>query len=328
MGRYQPKEVKKDSISTIIGLGITPISKVFQSNSTDSKNTFIDVAVKDINIEAGEPIPGDDFTVLMHMEGPDSAFVDEGGHTVVSTGVVDDSRRKFGSTAAYLGVHGGEHIDITGSDLSVGTGDFTFDCWVRPTSYLGCIFSLSDLACYIDPSGRVQVVSDAINMGGTTVVPTTDWTHIAVTRSGLVTRLYINGTKENQQTYNSAFNDTTLAVGVYNKYGALAYTGLIDEFRMLVGSAVWTGDSFSVPTSAYVEEVPGVDTNLIVRLQDSSDGQIWNNVSHVDLTETNGVYTISGQTKPLRSLARVVLDSDDDDNGATITSVRVLEGDK
>jgi hypothetical protein len=66
----------------------------------------------------------------------------------------------------------------------------------------------------------------------TTVVPTTSWTHVALTVDGTTERLYINGRQEDTGTTNNITNTTTdLFIGQRETNG-LRFNGLIDDVRI------------------------------------------------------------------------------------------------
>ena len=79
--------------------------------------------------------------LLLHCDGTNggTTFTDSSpsGHTVTAQGAThtDTTIKKFGTASAQFGGDGtGDDLTIPdSSDWDIGTGDFTFDCWVYPT---------------------------------------------------------------------------------------------------------------------------------------------------------------------------------------------------
>jgi hypothetical protein len=113
---------------------------------------------------------------------------------------------KYGTASAFFS---GASTGITGDGsaaFAFGTGDWTVEMWVKPSAtgmqglYVDQISSGADTtrkAIYLNATNNVLFVTGATNqITGTTVVPTTSFTHIAVCRAAGVTRLFVNGAQE------------------------------------------------------------------------------------------------------------------------------------
>jgi hypothetical protein len=77
------------------------------------------------------------------------------------------------------------------------------------------------------------------------------WNHVAVVRSGLSVRIYINGTvSTNSWTLTTqTFTDGAVVIGATPAANSEFYAGYIDDFRITRGFARYTAN-FVPPTSA------------------------------------------------------------------------------
>lgn len=206
---------------------------------------------------------------LMHFDGVDAAtsFPDATGrHPVYAHGNVqiDTAQSVFGG-ASCLFDGTGDYLTMDGSgDFKFGTGDFTVDFRFQLNA-IGLFQTLWDggrgdvLAGFDFPSIFVQTdnvlrydvgVTDQIT--ATTVLAAGAWHHVAVTRSGTNTRLFLDGTQEGA-TYVAADNLTIDPNGptIGSRVDGFRFlNGWIDELRVLKGQAAWTAN-FTPPASPY-----------------------------------------------------------------------------
>ena len=225
----------------------------------------------------------DGFTkLLLHCNGTDesTSFPDASAsaHTVTANGDAETStaQLKFGS-AAYLGEAVGDFLSIPDSDdFDFGSGDFTIDFWIRPTSFDNpmTIMQQATPDGFADQSFSIffDSYSNAIFLGlgaynsdpwsSVAVYPSLDlntWTHIAFVRSGDNFYSFKNGVLIATGTdYTGAIptSDSLLYIG---DSGSTTYPspviGSLDEIRISKGIARWT-TTFTPPTSEYGEEEP------------------------------------------------------------------------
>ena len=103
-----------------------------------------------------------------------------------------------------------------------------------------------------------------------TSISDNSWVHWAFVREGTKFNYYNNGTRINQAEIGSG----TLDNKRYLTFGATLNTGGVDSYfddiRLTIGSALYTGTSFSVPTARLV----GNDstTKLLIQSIDQTDG--------------------------------------------------------
>jgi len=171
-------------------------------------------------------------------------------------------------------------------DYDMGTGDFTFDCWIKVAQssggyagIFGCYnFDNAGLCIQIQNNGVIRLVNpSAIDQTGSTVLwgpsgTMGDWHHIAVARSGSTIKAFVNGIQEISHSYSSAIDFTVggaAVIGILdrNDYpGDYDLKGYISNLRLIKGSALYTAN-FTPPT----EKLTAVDGTVLLCCQDSDD---------------------------------------------------------
>ena len=184
---------------------------------------------------------------------------------------------------AYRGaVNFGGYVDGNSSDfLSVadhddfdmGTGDFTFECWLVAVSHVGTTspaymdfcasrtYGAGGILIQIANDGEFRLIfptggSYTILKGGSSMFNTsgmTDWMHVAVVRSSGTGKGYLNGL---EQVSGSVSLSVEFSVGgfcdIVDGYGSddndYPFRGVISNLRILKGRALYTSE-FTPPTS-------------------------------------------------------------------------------
>ena len=179
----------------------------------------------------------------------------------------------FAPTAAYSAatVGGSGYFDGTGDYLStpdnaafdLGTGDFTFECWLyKPNNNdVSMICSAAngiDFA-YVSGSlrmGRYPVAWDVTELY---TIPQNAWTHIAFVKASGRTYLFANGTLLNAggtANTNSYDVTTTLFIGIAGDTTSRILTGYMAGVRLIKGQALATA-SFTPPTAPVTTSAVG-----------------------------------------------------------------------
>ena len=168
-----------------------------------------------------------------------------------------------GETSGSVSFDGSDdHLNITGSDLAFGTGNFTLEFWVyfsSSDSTLDTIMetrsntSLSDgfLIGRFHTSGyenKIALYTGGYRIASNSGVSNNTWTHVAVVRTGSTTKMYIDGVAQST-TYSDSnnYSNDDLIIGE-NANNTYQLHGLISNFRMVKGTAVYTSN-FTVPTA-------------------------------------------------------------------------------
>jgi hypothetical protein len=180
------------------------------------------------------------------------------GNAQISTSV-----SKFGGgSLAFDGT--GDYLTTYGTpQFAFGAGDFTIECWVyfnsltqydciidfRPSGTNGaypCIFvdTSNTLVYYV--GGANRITSSAVSTG--------QWYHLAVSRTGTSTKMFLNGVQTGS-TYtdsNSYLVGNPLTIGGlgYNSPGTYALDGYIDDLRITKGYARYTAN-FTPPAAPF-----------------------------------------------------------------------------
>jgi hypothetical protein len=189
------------------------------------------------------------------------------GNTQVSTTQAKwgASSMKFDGNADFLVNNGNTN------SFAFGTGNFTIEFWMYPTNpALGFVQSIYDQrptstqglypTIYFDGSGNILYYTNSVNRITGSTISANAWYHIALTRSGTSTKLFINGTQsgstytDSNNYINSSgrpwigqFSDSTspLITNALN-----CFNGYIEDLRITKGVARYTAN-FTAPTAAF-----------------------------------------------------------------------------
>lgn len=194
----------------------------------------------------------------------------------------------------------GDYLSLpNNAAFGFGTGDFTVECWVNPSTQGGHGSSNND--CIIDfrpgtgggAYGTLYIYNNGAGVywyANTTnaitgaAIPSNAWTHLAVCRSGTSTRLFINGVQSGG-TYSDSTNygNGTPWIGQFNDgVGGGYFNGYMSNIRVVKGTALYT-TTFTPPT-APLTAVSG--TSLLT----------CQSAAFTDNSTNNFVVTINGNT--------------------------------
>ena len=215
---------------------------------------------------------GNDSTIWNNTAPTSSVFsvgqngvVNENGATYVA--YLFAGGESTAATARSVELGGSSDFLVAGSssDLTMGTGDFTAECWVKwktnPSGHQG-IFQLSSNSNgyegqnhndhpgvgYTGSVWRIYAGGGSGTVSAATASPVVAglWYHVAMVRASSVTKLYINGTEVISKSDSHNYNGTYMGIGV--KYGtSFAINAYISNVRLVKGTAVYTS-AFRPPT--------------------------------------------------------------------------------
>lgn len=194
------------------------------------------------------------------VRGDTGAFYDlsNNGNGMTSTGTTEVTTqfKKFGSESGTYASTGRQSV-TNAANLQFGSGDYTIEAWVyRPSAaLLRTLLSKGAAATgwllQINTSQQVIfTVTSTIILTSTATISTGTWTHIAVTRSGTSTRLFVAGNLEATATDSTAFSQTeNLSIGV-DRSNTSGLNGYLDDIRLTKGVARYTA-TFTPPTATF-----------------------------------------------------------------------------
>lgn len=166
----------------------------------------------------------------------------------------------FDGSSDYLSI-------ATNTAFSFGTGDFTIEFWIYTgdTSLTGGGYSRSlcgigNLIFYMrinqyhgGTTGALRVTDGTSNLadGSTINLATNSWRHIALVRESGTAKLWIDGVFQTSSAYTTNLTNTnTNIIGAQTNPIEGWFNGYISNFRVVKGTAVYTGTSnFTPPTS-------------------------------------------------------------------------------
>ena len=151
----------------------------------------------------------------------------------------------------------GDYLQLASTaDLSPGSGDFTFEAWIKPdtwrSGYYDSIWTTyqsgTNSGLMITSNGSNFVVREAgvTNHLSIDLPPLGQWTHVAVTRSSSTLRIFINGTLK--ASASNSTNFATAITSIASDGSGADFKGSISNLRFVKGTAVYTS-SFRPPTA-------------------------------------------------------------------------------
>lgn len=203
------------------------------------------------------------------------------GHVVTVVGNARGSytRSKWATTSAEFDGSGDAVVTPSNAQFAMGTGNFTWECWVylvsagtprtiistRPTSG----GSTTALGIAVNAAGKLNCYTSVSIATSTASVPTGQWAHIAITRTGNNIQLYIDGVADGSGTTTENLTDQVLAVGGHVN-GNESFNGSIQDVRITKGVA----RTITVPTAAYTlaGDPNSANVSLLLPLTDAVPG--------------------------------------------------------
>jgi hypothetical protein len=175
-----------------------------------------------------------------------------------STATIGGSGYFDGASTTYLVAGTG-----TATAFDFGTGDFTIECWAYVTAQAGSFtlmgsttssttqywgfgsIGIGGMSMYAGTSGT------DIYSGSASTPALNQWNHLVWQRSSGTASMYLNGTRVYNATYTANFGATAdgFRVGNSDAYANYYTNGYISNFRVVKGSAVYSGATITVPTT-------------------------------------------------------------------------------
>ena len=150
-----------------------------------------------------------------------------------------------------------DYLQLDNSNLALGSGDFTVEAYVNIDknadddnifSYRGAGASATGFNFVVLSSNRqLAAYSNGFIINGGNV-PEGKWVHVAISRSSGTVRGFIEGVQFGSTTDTTNFTNTKLSIGHGNDGSQGPLKGKISNFRLVVGSALYTSN-FTPPTT-------------------------------------------------------------------------------
>jgi hypothetical protein len=201
-----------------------------------------------------------------------AGIIDSTGKNVLETvgnAQIDTTVKKYGTGSMEFDGTGDWLLIPYSSEFVFGTGDFTVECWVYPSTTGTVIhicgvnntttaaFSSQTIVMY--KSSTEKLVSYAA-VGNTPITCTSSgnltanqWSHVAFVRSGSTLTQYINGTADGTASIStSSVNNinSPFAIGQVGQITTNGWNGYIDDLRITKGVARYT-TNFTPPTAPF-----------------------------------------------------------------------------
>lgn len=199
---------------------------------------------------------------LLHMDGADGSttFTDVKGHPFTANGnaQIDTAQRKFGGASGLFDGTGDSLTTPSSADWAYGTGDFTWELQLRLATTAGNQHIIEhggnngtlsyDVGLrYYNPTAGVgsplYTTRPALIAGV--------WHHVAVSRFGGTTRLFVDGVLKASGTDSHNYPTQALRFGDYSG-GDFAFNGHMDEVRITKGVARYTAN-FTPPQLPFAD---------------------------------------------------------------------------
>jgi hypothetical protein len=212
-------------------------------------------------------------SLLLHGNGPNGStvFTDNSPTpktvTAVGNAQISTAQSKFGGASIYLDGTGDGASIASNTAFAFGANDFTIETWVYPVSVSGNpnLFDTRPSGngawpvIYFDGGRLRYFLNTADRISGSTVLAAnTTWYHIALSRAGSSTKLFLNGTQEG-----STYSDSTLllegpfALGIDSRnLTSGPFNAYFDDVRVTKGIARYTAN-FTPPTEPFPDRTDG-----------------------------------------------------------------------
>lgn len=214
----------------------------------------------------------DSVTSLIHGQGANLAtrINDRNGRvwTAVGNASIRSANALFGISSLYFDGSGDSITTPVNEDAFSFPGDFTVEFWIRPdlASYantktlwdnsLNSIGSPRGIGIGLQTNNRPYLYSyqsGVFVIQSPTALVQNKWTHLAISRSGATTRMFMDGVLVGSTTAmtNVVTNGATINVGGHSTAGAqFSFSGNMAEIRVTKGVGRYV-ENFPVPTGMF-----------------------------------------------------------------------------
>jgi hypothetical protein len=150
---------------------------------------------------------------------------------------------RFNGSSDYLTV-------ASNAAFQFGTGDFTIELWYYMSATTGSNQHLIDMRgasssataplLYVSTSNLIIFYTNGSNQIANTTLSVSVWYHIALTRSGTTTRLFVNGALSGSVTDTNSYIQSSVYLGRASDAAGGYVNGFESNVRLVKGTAVYT----------------------------------------------------------------------------------------
>jgi hypothetical protein len=285
------------------GIGFKISQSILTNFSTNQEATIVSLNLSGNRwgvsiVEEWDTVAGDssyaNVSLLLNFNGTNGSttFTDSSaspktvsrfGDTVIST-----AQSKYGGASAYFD-GAGDYLQVANnSAFDFGSGDFTIEAWVYPTTTTG----IGSILGYANGSAQntnyayqllrngaqwqFNIFNGSTSYGTAAGTVTANvWTHVALVRSGANLTAYINGQQITQANVSTlAANSPSGAVlQIGQIQGFYPWTGYIDDVRITKGVARYT-DNFTPPDTQMPATPPQYETKYVAKIGGLNDTDV------------------------------------------------------
>ena len=299
---------------TVVQGNDSRVTNAFQGRvvSTVSSATTLAAAAKTDYVTLVDTTVHGTTVSLVHFDGSNgSTVIADNGYGSASSwacagGSLSTAQKKFGTASWYGGLF---YPDSNSSNWTFGSGDFSVECFVYPTTTIpspACLFDFRENGenssaapyLYLNGSKLYYKVNGSDRIVGTATVATNTWTHIALCRVNGDTKLYVNGTQDGLW-----YDGTEYTVGalrpIFLRNAADAAGGwnttYIDEIRVVKGGSAYSAN-FTPPSSAFsTPGAPSTTISTVVTLPTAVGNGNEYTIKNINLTWPATIATTSSQ---------------------------------
>ena len=186
-------------------------------------------------------------------------------HTIISYGdpAHSTTQAKFGKTSIYQDSSDDSFGVATHADFDLGAQDWTLDFWWYPDSlqaeyyFLHTLGTHSMLCLYYPSNGGFKILHSNPTswqigvIGGEGLISAGRWYHIAFVHASGANSVYVNGEViAGPSTDTADVTGANASVNANSGYVKGNFEGYVEEYRISVGIARWTG-AFTPPNKPY-----------------------------------------------------------------------------
>ena len=167
----------------------------------------------------------------------------------------------------------GDYLAFSTYNTTFGSGDFTVECWVYmpviTNTYSSGIIGTTNYNGVVDRGWALDIIGatgcprfylynssgTGVTLNSSTLLPANRWTHLAAVRSGTTVTIYMNGasiasgTNATTDNFSAPIYVATIATSFAVGVSTYSYAGYISNARIVVGTAVYTGNFTPQTTS-------------------------------------------------------------------------------